>query len=35
MDVEDRDEGIYTLAQQDFELNNVLDEDDGAFDPHG
>ncbi|KAI4700429.1 hypothetical protein J4E89_010989 [Alternaria sp. Ai002NY15] len=35
MDVEDRDEGIYTLAQQDFELNNVLDEDDRAFDPHG
>ncbi|KAI4605196.1 hypothetical protein J4E83_010739 [Alternaria metachromatica] len=30
MDFEDLDEGIYTLAQQDFELGDVLDEDDEA-----
>jgi len=34
MNVEDRDEGIYTLAQQELELDHVLDEDDMAFDPH-
>ncbi|KAI4921042.1 hypothetical protein J4E85_009157 [Alternaria conjuncta] len=34
MNVEDRDEGIYTLAQQDLELDDVRDEDDGAIDSH-
>ncbi|KAI4680283.1 uncharacterized protein J4E84_007931 [Alternaria hordeiaustralica] len=34
MDVGNRDEGIYTLAQQDLELDDVRDEDDGAIDSH-
>jgi len=34
MNVGDRDEGIFTSAQQDFGLDNVLDDDDGGSDPH-
>ncbi|KAI4622762.1 uncharacterized protein J4E87_006329 [Alternaria ethzedia] len=34
MDIGDRDAGIYTLAQQDLELDDVRDEDDGAIDSH-